>query len=456
MRTQRLLIHVIAVYFAVITSDGIASAALDPQQFVAGWKLELPSEEAFYDVPITNEVYQYGRSLNELAVLDGNGNPMPFYRVTIPAPVASKKHTALGVSPIYVRQEGDSIADLSITTQGEKTDVVVTRPADKEPKSEVVAFIVDARQVTGTPIAIELEWSPLDRPFLLTISIEHSEDLTRWRLVGSGSVALLAIEGASVTHGKIDIAGGERGYYRLKWNRRVSDWQLERVVMTTSALTDRVTFDRIDLSPARVPTENVQENALYFDVGGSLPTMSVDLVFPAKNRWANASVYLGSSIDGPWRKISNWRLFYDIEFEGERLTSEALSLHRAEARYWKVLFDLKSRIDGVQLRLKYPEEHLRFAADGEPPYQLVGGTLLDGAGPDPTFAAVMNTFDPDKANVIEARLGSRTMLGGPAALEIATEFPWRSLYLWLVLIVAVLTIGYMSVRLARDMFAEKK
>ena len=371
MRTQRLLIHIIAGCLAVITSGGIASAAVDPQQFVSGWRLELPSEEAFYDVPLTNEVYRYGRSLHELAVLDGNGNPMPFYRVTTPSPIVSEETTTLGVSPIYVQQEDGSSADLSITTQGDKTDVVVTRPANKEPVSEVVAFVVDAREVSGTPTAIELEWSPLDQPFLMTVSIEHSDDLTRWRRVGGGSVASLAIEGASVTHGKIDLAGSERGYYRLTWNRRVSDWQIERVVLITSALTDIVTFDRIELSAGANPSKDTQENALYFDVGGSLPTMSVDLVFPAKNHWANASVYLGNSLDGPWRQISNWRLFYDINFEGERLTSEALSLHRAEARYWKILFDSKSRTDGVQLRLEYPEEYLRFAADGEPPYQLV-------------------------------------------------------------------------------------
>lgn len=456
MSTQRPLIYFVAGCFAVITSSGFASALLDPQQFVVGWKLELPSEQAFYDVPLTNEIYQYGRSLNELAVLDGNGNAMPFYCITIRSRAISEKSTTLGVSPIYVRQKDGSVADLSITTQGDKTDVVITRSADKEPESEVVAFIVDAREVTGTPTAIELEWIPLDRPFLMTVSIEHSDDLTQWRRVGGGSIASLEIEGTSVTHGRIDIAGSERGYYRLRWNRRVSDWQLERVVLTTSALTEMATFDWIDLSAARVPAEDTQENALYFDVGGSLPTMSVDLVFPAKNRWANASVYLGSSIDGPWRQLSTRRLFYDIEFEGERLTSEALGLHRVEARYWKVRFNSKTRTDGMQLRLEYPEERLRFAANGEPPYLLVGGTLSDQAGPDTTFAAVMHELGPDMTKIATARLSARTVLGGSAALEIPTPFPWRTLYLWVALLAAVLIIGLMAIKLARDMFARGK
>lgn len=456
MKIRRHLIRAITVWVALISTIGIASEALDPQKFVVGWRLELPSEKAFYDVPLTSEIYQYGQSLDELAVLDVNSRPMPFYRVTVPSPVVSEDHTTLGVSPIYVKQEDLSSADLSISTQGGKTDVIVTRPADEGPKSEVTAFIVDARGVAGTSNAIELSWKPLDRPFMMTVSIDHSEDLTLWHRVGAGSVASLAIEGASVTHGRIEIAGSERGYYRLRWNRKVSDWQLESIVLTTSELTDRATFDQISLSPVGIPTDDTQKNALYFDVGGVLPATSVDLVFPSENRWANASIHSGESLDGPWRQVTGWRLFYDIAFEGERLTSEALPLRRVEARYWKLMFDSKSRADGVQLRLEYPEEKLRFSADGEPPYQLVGGTLLDEAGPDPTFAAVMNTLDPEHANVVKAGLGARTTLGGSAALEIPTEFPWRTVSLWLVLLAAVLIIGYMVVRLARDMLTENK
>ncbi|MBT8066194.1 MAG: DUF3999 domain-containing protein [Gammaproteobacteria bacterium] len=455
MMIRRNLVHAITVWAALISGIAIASEAIDPQKFVVGWPLELPSQEAFYDVPITSEVYQHGRSLSELAILDANGKPMPFYRVTVPSPIASENQTTLGVSPIYVQQDDLSGADLSITTQGGKTDVVVTRSADEAPTPEVTAFIVDAREVEGTPVAIELSWETLDRPFMMTVSIDHSDDLTLWRRVGSGSVASLAIDGATVTHGRIEISGRQGGYYRLQWNRQVSDWWLNSVVLTTSALTTRATFDEVTLSPISTPTDDPQEISLYFDVGGALPTTSVDLVLPGGNRWANASIQSGPSPDGPWRPVVSRQLFYDIKFEGERLSSEAVSLRRAETRYWKVVFSSKSQANGVQLRLDYPEEKLRFSADGVPPYQLVGGTLLDEAGPDSTFAAVMNTLDPETSNVTEAKLGGRTTLGGLAALEIPTEFPWRTIILWLVLLVAVLVIGYMVVRLARDMFTEK-
>jgi hypothetical protein len=456
MRIQRVRPLLTAVCIAVITLSGIAFAVLDPQKFVAGWRLNLTSEGAFYDVLLSHEVYQFGRSLNELAVLDANGEPMPFYRVAVPSAAVSEEFTTRGVSPIYVRQEDGAAADLRVTTQGDRTDVVVTRSAVQESEHEVVAFIVDAREIEGIPTAIELVWDPLDRPFLMSVSIAHSDDLTHWRRVGSGSIASLAIDGASVTHGKIAITGREGGYYRLKWSRLVSDWQLESVVLATSALTELATFNRVDLSPIEVPEEQASDDALYFDAGGALPTTSIDLVFPDKNRWGNASIYFGNSTDGPWQQLGSRRLFYDIDFEGERLASEPLSLRRVEARYWKVLVDSKTTTEDMQLRLEYPEERLRFAANGEPPYQLVGGTLSDEAGPDTTFAAVMGALDPDKAIVATAHLGTRTVLGGPAVLVIPTEFPWRTVYLWAALLAAVLVVGFMAVRLAREMLVNNK
>jgi len=125
MRIQSARPLLTAVCTVAVAVSGIAFAALDPQKFVAGWRLDLTSEGAFYDVPLTHEVYQFGRSLNELAVLDANGEPMPFYRVAVPSAAVSEEYSTLGVSPIYVRQGDGAAADLRVTTQGDRTEVVV-------------------------------------------------------------------------------------------------------------------------------------------------------------------------------------------------------------------------------------------------------------------------------------------------------------------------------------------
>jgi hypothetical protein len=81
---------------------------------------------------------------------------------------------------------------------------------------------------------------------------------------------------------------------------------------------------------------------------------------------------------------------------------------------------------------------------------LAAGTLAEEAGEDRTFAAVWSELDP-RPEVPVAALGARRELGGADALHAPREIPWRTLALWSVLVVGVLVVGFMAVRLAREM-----
>lgn len=437
----------------VIAGLGRAAAALEPAQFVAGWPLELPSGGQFFDIPLNAEIYRYGRSLDELAVLDSRGEPMPFYRVDVPSPVESERRTSLAVSPIYGPLDESTIAELSVATDGGRTDVTVTRPPPSE-DSEVVAYIVDARSLEQRPMAIELEWQSLERPFLMGVSIEHSDNLTAWRPAGRGSVASLDIDGNRVTQARVPITGRDRGFYRITWDRQIADWQLERVVFIASELTETATFGTLELMPVEVPEEQRVEDALFFDAGGELPTTAVDLVIQDANRWASASIEWSNSLTGSWRRLGAARLFYNIDFQGQTFASEPLEIARAEARYWRVVFFPSPPAGRVDLELDYPDEKLRFAANGEAPYMLVGGTLQDDAGPDRTFAELMSTLERQSASIAEARVGARRVLGGPAALETPFAIAWRTVLLWTVLLAAAFGVAWMAFRLAREMFGK--
>ena len=87
---------------AVGVALAATAAALDPQQFVAGWPIEVPSGAEVFDVPLTADVYAAASSLDQLAVLDANGEPQAFFRRT-PAPCdADEQGVVLDASPLYV------------------------------------------------------------------------------------------------------------------------------------------------------------------------------------------------------------------------------------------------------------------------------------------------------------------------------------------------------------------
>jgi hypothetical protein len=428
--------------------------ALQQEQFAAGWPLDVPSEEGFFDVPLTIEMYQQARTLEELAVLDLAGYPMSFYRVTAPLPTQTERRTSLQASPVYATDA--SAAQLTIATDEERTNVTVTR-AQPETDTQIVAFILDARAVEPTPLALELAWRPLAQPFLMEVRIEQSLTLTDWRPVGRASIAQLSIDDTQLRHGRVPVVAAQGGYYRITASGSVVDWYLESADLVSAAAERPPT--RIErFSPtAERPTETRADSddaaarTLYFDLGGSLPVTAVTVGFRAPNRWNRASIASSDSLDGPWQTHATDHLFYELDYDGENLASPDLEVRRVEHRYWRAVFDAAPLLGAVDLQVEYPQEHLRFYAAGVAPYMLVAGTVSPAAGPDPTLAAVWEELRPRGTRVQQAAVGARVELGGSAALEEPFEFPWLTATLWLVLGGGVLGVAAMAFQLAREM-----
>jgi len=441
--------------FAVVAAAGLtaaSAAALDPQQFVAGWPIEAPAGAQVFDVPLTVEVYTDAPSIERVAVLDANGEPLSFFRRAAPPPAAVEQRVMLEASPLYVTG-GPGGSTVGVTTSGRGTSVTVTPGAASEPT--VLAFVLDARAVTTAPIALELDWRALPQPFLLDVRVEQSTNLTDWRSVGGASVAALAIGGAEVRHARVPVRAGAGGYYRVSAGRAVDDWYLLRAALVSAAaaptppLNVRVT----PLAASSVPAE-ADRDALYFDAGATLPVSAVGLAFPNDTGWVRADVAASQSLEGPWTPLAYGELFYSLTFEGREFANEGVTVRRQEARYWRVVPAAPLRGQRLDLTLEFPQEYLRVGANGGAPYLLVAGTLAEEAGPDPTFASVWSELPSAPDAVPQAQLGARRELGGAAALNAPRVFPWRTAALWTVLIGGVLVVGTMAVRLAREMHSK--
>jgi hypothetical protein len=438
---------------ATSVAFGAAAATLDPEQFEVGWPLEVPAGEKIFDVPLTPEVYAHAPTSSQLAVLDANGNTLPFFRASPPAPSATEQRVTLDASPLYANDTSGAIAQLELTTAGGDASVRVTRGGD--PASQIVAFAVDARAVETRPVALELDWRVQPQPFLLDVRIEQSRTLTDWRPVGRASVAQLAIAGASVVHKRVPVNADSGGYFRITWSSTLPGWYLERATLVSSssgaALLQKASASPLAEAPKGTAQEPVPKNALYFDAGGTMPVSAVSLAFAAGNGWASATVSSAASLDGPWSDAGYGQLFYEIDYQGRKFASDPLGVGRREHRYWRVVTAEPLARERVTLVLEYPEEHLRVSGDGVGPYLLAAGTLAKEAGPDSTFAAVVRELPAIGAPPPRATLGPMAELGGAAALDAPYEFPWRLALLWAVLGGGALAVAWMAVRLARDL-----
>jgi hypothetical protein len=412
----------------------------------------LPTGAKIVDVPLTVDVYRSAASDDEIAVLDAAGRTQSFYRV-VQSSTPVEQGVVLDASPIYVAETLRTAAEVTVESQGSRADVAITSvPADAE-RTDVGAFVVDARALSSAPVALDLDWRDRPEPFLLNVSIEQSRALTDWRTVGSGSIAALWIGGSRLRHVRVPVNAAPGGYYRIAWARDVPDWYLDRVTLVLAAESqlprEVESLSALERVVSR-DTATESDGALYFDAGGPLPVSSIGLDFGTGTGWMRARVASAHSLEGPWSPVGAETLFYELELEGQRLASEPIAVGRRAARYWRVTPAEPAAAAGVTLRLEYPAEVLRVSLAGTPPYLLAAGTASADAGPDPTFESVWRAL-PQRSMPPRATTGPLRELGGAAALEAPLEVPWRLTLLWAVLGAGVLAVAWMAVRLAREL-----
>ena len=450
---MKLMLHrKVTIGFVAGLCIGSANA-VDPTEFAVGWPLELRAESEFHDIPLRAEVYRHARNVDQMAVLDANGEPMPFYRVVEAPEPAAESLVTLDVSPVYRTQAGELIGELigglTVEASDERVDVRFSSPP--EGRAQIVAFVADARELRTTPFAADLRWNTIADPFLTTVTISHSDDLADWNAIGEGSIASLAIDDTRVRHGRIPMDGRVGGYYRIGWaGDTPAPWVLDELDLIVSEEPDPTPVELVVLEPVRGPAD-AEENAFYFDSGGLLPIRAVELELVNRNTWANAVIDSGDSLEGPWRLMASRRLYYRVDLQGDQVRAPVVQIASRGARFWRVRPDRPLGEDGVELRLHYPREHLRFAANGAAPYRLVGGGLSTEAGPDLVLSQVWEQLGEEMA-VTMAGLGTMSELGGEAAFIPPREFPWRSALLWGTLSLGALAVGWMALRLGREAF----
>jgi hypothetical protein len=428
---------------------GAYAHALDLEQFSVGWPLELPADGDVFDVPMTREIYAHAADLDQIAILDAHGEPMSFYRVASRPPDAADRRAQLDASPIYAASIASTAAGIDITSGRQGTRLRVAPPPDTA-ESELIGFLIDASGVDWAPVAMELEWQPLEQPFLLDVTIEHSPTLASWRSAGRGPIASLRIDGTESRHTRLTLVADAGGYYRIVTGRSVPNWFLERVTLIGEAAQVAETLTAAIAPPGE---RTSSDGELIFDAGGPLPVTRIAFDFGDRNGWARASIASSASVDGPWRTRVASGLFYVAAFENQTFASEPISVGRVEDRFWRVRFAGSPRAAPPSLALEYAQESIRFAASGQPPYVLAAGTLTREAGPDPTFAAVWNALPPPGRTVPSATLGPMRELGGTAALVAPFTFQWATAALWAALGLGVLFLAVMAMRLAREMLA---
>jgi hypothetical protein len=426
---------------------------------------------AFVQLPLPASAY--GRTvqtaLRDLLVVDAKNERVPF---ALLAPRAAEvrsteqqRDAMLYPLPPTAAPDGRWASPIEIVVQGDNITVKRLGGATSGATSGSVnllpgGWLVDTgEKKPDQPAAqsLRLTWSG-PQEFSAAYRFESSDDLRSWRAGGAGQLLAFSAASGVLTQPTVLLPADTGRFVRLVWADAAAAPAISAAQVIAARQSNIALDAPTELSFAAGPaptgkaaTDDLAQRALYFDLGGALPLVQINLRLPPGTRVAPVRVQGRTHEADTWRDLASG-VFYRLERAGEVIVSPPLAL-QASARYLRVLPDVRAAaLDAAQAQLVVQAQLARlvFVSQGQPPY-----SLLAGAARAPPAALAVATLVPALDDE-RARFG-RAMLGEwseVAEVALAVEkqqqrAALRPLLLWAVLLAGVAGLVFMVWRLTR-------
>jgi hypothetical protein len=212
----------------------------------------------------------------------------------------------------------------------------------------------------------------------------------------------------------------------------------------------------LTIGPGPAPIENQPEadnvsRALYFDLGGSLPLVRLDLQLPPGTSVAPVRIDGRTANEAAWRALGA-NVFYRLERDGVVSRSAPVPVN-GTARYVRVVPDERAaRLNaaGTKLVVDAQLARLVFAAQGQAPYALLTGSSKAAPGALPAMTLVP-ALEEERVRFGAAVLGEWQEVAAAVqqAQAEARRATLRVVLLWTVLVGGVGALAFMVWRLSR-------
>jgi uncharacterized protein DUF3999 len=439
-----------------IVAGSAYARSLQPDDFAFGMELKLEGENALYDVALPPAVYRSmtRADLGDLRVFNGADEVVPhILRLPVlPPPPARATHTP-PMFPVYA-VAGESADAVVMKVQRDSAGRIarVETRQKRQGKRGIVAYIVDASALTAPVAALEFEWSGTPVDFLGTVSLQASDDLTRWSdvVVGAG-LASLRFGDEQLERRRVEFAPRRAKYFRVLWpaDKPLPELPVIKFEEFASVAPPVRSWEKI--------TTRAGTNAgeYRFSVPGkfSIDRIRVELL-PATNRVVQAQFSSRERPEDPWSSRGGGSV-YRLKFGTLVLDSPELVLSGAVGTEWLLQLTPAEGLENIApvLELGWVPHRLVFVASGKGPFRLAYGAAV--VGPlDGSLRGVLEEMErkpSPQATLSSAAVGPETRLGGPERLLPLAPGGWRTWALWAALIWAVGLLAWMAHRLWRSM-----
>ncbi len=433
-----------------------AAIAETPADFAFGIPLATSGPEALFQLDLPQAVYEgvLRADLGDLRVFNAAGEPVP--HAFVPRTVAAREKRPPLRLPFFALR-GDSVAGvegLAVRIEHASGRAVLTIhergrvPARDAP---LLGYLVDATLVEQPLQALALELPPASDTVATRVRVDASDDLARWTtLVADAPVLRLEAGGQRLEQLRVEFSPRQAKYFRLAWPAAQPLQLAGLTVEPGEALVD------LPRQWKQVAGTAEPSDEYAFDLGGQFPVDRLRLTLPQPNSVASVEILARARASDRWRRIA-LATVYRLGVTGHEVVNPDLLIAPTSDRYWRLRVDPRGGGLGAgapQLAAGWVPHGVVFAARGSAPFELAygSGSARPAAYPIATLVPGYRAEDAGKAlpfPVGRASTGSVRTLAGESATR--TPVDWRRWVLWGSLLLGVALLGWMALRLGRQL-----
>ncbi len=431
-----------------------ADATLDPSAFAEGFRIDMTAGSPIYRLRLPERVYTIStrRDLGDVRVFNHAGDEVPHaIRRQRPDRTESMYTTDLPMFPVY----GDlARRDISISGDGNIIGIQQLDSIEVDPRAGVKYVIIDLSHLDVRVSKLEFQLSGVDAGFLGRAMIESSEDLDYWRtVVGDTAIAVMNYGDHRLIKNAVELPEKNYRYLRFTWLARKDNVIIDSV----RALHSRSLSER-ELVWSTLPGVRPDaDRAVYeFENRALLPIEAFEILLPEHNTLIDGSVRSRRDDQQERWQHRYSGSFYRLDMQGVELKHGPVDTRINNDRYWQLELSNANGLGQAmpQLRVAWEPGDVFFLARGAGPFTLVYGNA-NVREPAETVQALLKIINnPKQAALVDvASAGEPLVFRGAAALQADRVIPWERLLLWGVLGLGVVIVGFMALRLFRQMNA---
>ena len=443
----------IGLVFLLFFIPTLSSAAERPMNFAYGMAIEVDAGHALHEIEIPAAVYRAvtRADLGDVRVFNGQGEVVPHAlrpRVVVKEQVGDT--VSLPAFPLW-GEWANALDDLNLRVDKRGDGVIVeVRSRDHDgTEKKLRGYLLDASMVPRALTVLEFDWRNAAGSFIGTVRIEGSDDLSHWQVVAdNAALARLDFGGHQVTRNRVALRATKAKYLRVSWPEN----QPELVNLTARADPRPIVVAAARLwQRFAAPPSSAKSGEYSYDLGGVFLFDRLRVQLPQPNTLVQLQILSRAKSSDPWRPATS-ALAYRLRERDVEVTSPEIIVTGQGERFWLLRVDQKGGGVGsgdLAIEIGWAPHKLVFAARGPGPFQLAYGSSRVKPAALAIESLIPGYRTQAEFKVAPAKLGEQITLAGVARLGQTREF--KTIALWLCLILGVTVLGWMALRLSRQM-----